>query len=181
MVRIAAVLVALIPPTLVVGTAHADRYVSVGIGKSDLGGGLSETFNDADSGAYRLSVGQKFGNWALEARLFGSDFIAGSGLEENSSTLSLGVGLKYHFWHAGPLSAYGTGGLTKTWLRADAFDHEGTGFDLGLGLDLGISLPFAKMSVFAEAGHQQTELRSSNDSDLDGSIRTIMAGISVGF
>lgn len=180
MFRLAAVLVAtaLLATT---STAHADRYVSLGIGKSDLGGALSDNFNDTDAGAYRLSVGQQFGNWALEASLFGSDFIAGSGLETNSSTLSVGVGLKYHFWHTGPLSAYGKGGLTKTWLRADDFDHEGTGFDLALGLDLGVKLPFAQMSLFAELGHQQTELRSLNDSDLDSSIRTAMVGVSVGF
>jgi hypothetical protein len=182
MVRLS--LVALVALVASVSTAHADRYVSLGIGKSDLGGGLSDSFDDTGAGAYRLSVGQSFGNWALEARLFGSDFVnAGASPIDGDTqrTISLGVGLRYSFWHAGPLSAYGKGGLTKTWLSADGFDHEGTGFDLGLGVDLGISLPFAQFSVFAEVGHQQTELRALGDRDLDGSIRTAMAGVSLGF
>jgi len=172
MPRFAAVFTALLFATA--GTAHADRYVSLGIGKSDLGGGLNQSFDDTDSGAYKLSVGQRFGNWALEASLFGSDFIDGL---EQESTLSLGVGLKYHFMHTGPLSLYGMGGLNKTWLN----DHAGTGYDLGLGAELGFKMPFAQMAIFAELAHHETELRSTGTADLDGSIRTAMIGVSVGF
>lgn len=162
-------------------TAHADRYVSLGVGKSDLGGDLGAMFDDTDAGAYRVTIGQRFGNFALEASLFGSDFQRVGAVDDPESTLSLGVDLKYHFFQTGPLSFYGKGGLTKTWLRADGMDHEGTGFELGAGAELGINLAVTQLAVFAELGRQQTELRSFAEPGIDGSINTAMVGVAVGF
>ena len=180
MTRLAAFLLVL---TTGAATASADGYVSLGIGKSDLGGQLSDNFNDTDSDAYRLTVGQRFGNFALEANLLGSQFAGASSVPgtDDRSTLSLGVDLKYHFFHAGPLSLYGKGGLNKTWLRGENGDHSGTGYELGAGAELGFNLPFASLAVFAELAHLQTALRGEDERALDGSINTAMIGVSVGF
>lgn len=157
-------------------TASADGYVSLGVGKTSLGGQLSDNFDTTEADAYRLTVGQRFGNFALEANLLGSQ-VVGQGSVSEHTTVSLGVDLKYHFFHLGPLSLYGKGGLNKTWLR----DHEGTGYELGAGGELGINLPFASLALFAELAHLQTDLSATDEQNLDGSINTAMVGLSVGF
>jgi hypothetical protein len=186
-------MVRLVPPAALaicislfsVPEARADGYISLGIGDSSLGGELDQRFAGADSSAMRLSLGQRFGNFAVEASLFGSDFngdsmAIGTGGE---GTLSLGVDLKYYFFHTGPLELYGRGGLNKTWLRAAGAageGHSGTGWDAGIGAQLGFDLPFASMGLWAELNHHQTDLRDPGQPDLDGHIQTAMLGLAVG-
>lgn len=185
--RLSAALATLAAATLLAAPAHAGGgYVSLGVGESNLAGELDSRFADDESSAMRLSLGQRFGNFALEASLFGSDFAGDSAFTGSGahSTLSLGVDLEYYFFHTGPLELYGRGGLNKTWLQAPATqaDHhyEGTGWDLGVGAQLGIDLPIAQFAIWGELNHQETELREGNKPHLDGSIQTMMVGVTVG-
>lgn len=162
-------------------------YVSLGIGQSHLSGELDNRFSDSGSDAVRFSAGQRFGSIALEASLFGSDFAGDSATTGTGShnTLSLGVDLKYYFFGLGPLELFGRAGLNRTWLHArdSSLDerHQGNGWDIGLGAQLGIDLPMAQMALWGDLTHQQTDLRYPGEPSFDGGIQTAMAGVSVGF
>lgn len=171
------------------GTAQADGYVGVGIGSdSALGGDLNQHFStDDDTSSRRIVIGQRFGFVALEASLFGSELLGDSALVGNNeySTVSLGVDLKFHLGLILGLEAYGKLGLNKTWLsgpaETDAWDYSGRGNALGLGLQYTFDLPLASISLWADYTVQRTELRDSDRQALDGELAMGNLGVSLGF
>ncbi len=169
------------------GSALAERYVSLGTGSTALGGDLQASFDDESSGAYRLAMGQRFGPLALEASIFGSDF-AGSSPEAGNgdfSTFSLGVDLKYHLGLLGPVEGYLKAGLNKTWLSSSderPYDHRGTGYDLGVGVQWNLNLGAISGALWLDFTHYETELRSPEFArTFDGALGVTMIGASIGF
>lgn len=169
--------------------AHAGGgYVSGGLGGgAGLDGNISTEFHTEDSNSARFSLGQRVGPVALEASLYGAGMIgrdswAGNGAEYD--TLSLGVDLKYFFGVAGPLELYPKIGLNKTWLMEPSgsrHDYEGTGWDLGAGVQFTFDTPSTMVAAWLDYTHQRTDLRDGTKRDLDGQVGMLTLGVSVGF
>lgn len=168
--------------------AHAGGgYVSAGIGSgAGLGGQLSESFQTEDNRSARFSLGQRVGPVAVEASLFGAGMVGESqmvGVGADYDTLSVGVDLKYYFTLAGPLELYPKAGLNKTWLlepTGASSDYDGTGWDLGGGLQFTFDSPVAMAALWLDFTHQRTDLRDSSRPDLDGQVSMLTLGLSLG-
>lgn len=168
--------------------AHADGYIGAGIGaNSELSGEISDHFStDGDATSSRVLVGERFGALAFEGSLFGSQLRGISGLTGtgDSTTISLGLDVKYYIGLFGGLEGYGKIGLNKTWLAAaDGMDasYEGRGKALGLGLQYSFNLPLTEVGLWVDYTAQDTELRSADGPNLDGNIEMVNFGVSVGF
>lgn len=171
-----------------VGLAHADGYIGAGVGaSSELSGEISNHFStDDDTTSSRVLVGERFGALAFEGSLFGSQLRGTSGLTGtgDSTTISLGLDVKYYIGLFGGLEGYGKLGLNKTWLAAgDGMDasYEGRGKALGLGLQYSFNLPLTEVGLWVDYTAQDTELRSADGPNLDGNIEMVNFGVSVGF
>ena len=182
-------LTALLLGCISASSAEANGYVGVGIGSDTrLGGDLDRHFStDDDSSSRRILIGQRFGFLALEASLFGSELTGDSALVGNDdySTISLGVDLKFHMGLIAGLEAYGKLGLNRTWLSGPAaredWDYSGRGNALGVGLQYTFDLPLAAISLWADYTVQRTELRDGERQPLDGELAMTNLGISLGF
>ncbi len=172
-------------------SAHAGGYVGIGIGaQSNLEGDIATHFDtDAQSDTSRLMLGQRFGALAFEASVFGTQLRGKSAFTGKSdfATVSLGVDLKYYVGLLGGLEAYGKIGLNKTWLTGPAtegMDYQGRGQEYGAGLQYTINLPLTQVGLWLDYSVQNTELREAQPkggASLDGEIRMMNLGVSVGF
>jgi hypothetical protein len=169
--------------------AHAGGgYVSAGVGGgAGLDGNISESFSTSDSNSARFSLGQRIGPVAIEASLFGAGLIGrgqfvGNGAEYD--TLSLGVDLKYFLSLVGPLELYPKIGLNKTWLMEPAgsqHDYDGTGWDLGAGLQFTFDTEASMVAAWLDYTHQDTDLEDGNKRDLGGEVGMLTIGLTIGF
>ena len=163
-------------------------YVSGGYGGgAGLDGTISSSFTTHDSNSARFSLGQRVGPVALEASLFGAGLIGSGDFVGNGAeydTLSVGVDLKYYFTLVGPLELYPKVGLNKTWLMAPAgsrHDYDGTGWDLGGGVQFTFDTPATMLAAWLDYTHQRTDLRDPGKRDLDGQVGMLTLGVSLGF
>ena len=170
------------------GQARAQAgYVSAGIGGgANLGGTIGTSFQTEESSSGRVGIGQRIGPVAVEASLFGAGMIGQSnyvGVGQEYDTLSAGVALKYYVSLAGPLELYGKGGINKTWLQepdGSPHDYDGRGWDLGGGLQFSFAGILNRTGIWLDFTHQETELRDADKAELDGSVRMLTLGLSVG-
>jgi hypothetical protein len=163
-------------------------YISGGLGGgADLGGELDAFFTTEEQGSMRLSLGQRVGPVALEASLMHAGLVGQRsyvGMDADYAALSGGIDLKFFVGLAGPLELYGKGGLDRTWLMAPSgspHDHDGSGWDLGAGLQFTIDTPAAMFAVWLDFTHLRTTLRNPGSRDLDGRLNTLSLGVSLGF
>lgn len=167
-------------------SAHAGGYLAVGVGSdADIEGDLGSMYNAQGSDAARLAIGQRTGPVAIEASIFGTGLNSVSGAEGDFSAISLGVDVKYFFSLTGPLEAYGRGGLNKTWLGADhgvdGADLEGRGYSLGAGLQYSFRwLPLGEAAVWLDYSLQSLRLHDSNLAAVDGNVKLLTVGLSIG-
>jgi hypothetical protein len=169
--------------------ARADGYVGAGMGSdSQLSGDLASHFATSENtNSSRVLLGQRFGALALEASLFGSQLQGISGLtgNEDYSTLSLGVDVKYHLGLIGGLEGYGKIGLNKTWLTgsdsSEDLNYSGRGEALGVGLQYSFNLAVTQIGLWADYTLQNTDLRDDERQQaLDGEIGMFNLGVSIG-
>ncbi len=169
--------------------AMADGYVGLGIGSdSKIGGELANYFDtNEESANSRIVLGQRFGAFALEASLFGSQLQGTGGIAgtDEYATISLGVDLKYHVGLFGSFEGYGKIGLNKTWLSGpegdNALSYSGRGEALGLGVQYNFNVAVTRVALWADYTLQQTELRDSNRAEeLDGELGMFNLGVSIG-
>lgn len=170
-------------------TAHAGGYVAIGAGgDADLRGDLATHFTTEGASAGRLAVGQRFGPVALEAVFFGTDLHGASAMtgQEDYSTMSLGVDLKYYIPLAGNLEAYVRGGLNKTWVVKGMhtemdLGYSGRGWDLGAGLQYSFRLlPLLDAAIWADYNHQVMQLHQDGRQSLEGGANMLTIGVSLG-
>lgn len=170
--------------------ASAEGYIGAGIGAGgELSGDISDHFTTTeDSSSSRILVGERFGALAVEGSLFGSQLQGASGFsgEGDYTTISLGVDLKYYIGLVGGLEGYGKIGLNKTWLTGpdatEDWSYSGRGQELGVGLQYSFNLPLTQVGLWVDYTAQQTDLRDSEQAQvLDGSIRMLNLGVSLGF
>lgn len=161
--------------------AHASSYALLGIGpKAGVGGDLGDVA-DGDTRTLRFGLGQRIGPVALEGSIFGADLVGngGRGFSDGRefASLSLGLDLKGFFTVVGPIELFGKAGLNQTWISGN--DLEGTGWDLGAGVQFVLDLPVGYAAVWADFTHQRMGL-SDDAVDVDGSFNMVMVGGSLG-
>lgn len=180
-----------LPLLLAASPAQAGGYMGIGIGsQGELDGEISKHFTtDGQSDTSRIILGQRFGALAMEASLFGSQLQGNGGFTGTSdfATVSVGVDLKYYVGIAGGFEGYGKVGLNKTWLTGPAtegMDFQGRGTEIGAGLQYTMNLPLTQVGLWLDYTIQNTELRDLDmgpSSNLDGELRMMNLGVSVGF
>jgi hypothetical protein len=172
-----------------VSAAHADGYVSLGVGtEAALGGEIGERFQAEGRNAGRLALGYRSSSLAIEAVAFGNGLGAmGSDAAGSAtmSTMSLGLDLKYHLHLVLGLEGYGRAGLHKTWLGQGAASematYQGDGHVLGGGLQYGFDvLPRLDAAIWADYSHQVFELGDAEGRPLTGSADVLTFGVSIG-
>lgn len=171
--------------------AHAGGYISVGIGAdAGLAGDMATHFtaDHDDAGSGRIAIGQRVGNIAVEASLYGAALQSTTGLGDGAdyATATAGVALKYYIPLSGRLEGYGKGGLDKTWLVADgdmrASGYAGRGYNFGGGIQFTFETGLlGSAAVWLDYTHQEFELREDGMRDLDGGTRLLTLGVSLGF
>ena len=167
--------------------AHAQRYVSLGVGGVSLDERLATFFDDSEANAIRATLGQRFGPLALEASIIGTEFAGGSTVTGRGdySTIAVAVDLKYHLGLLGPLEGYAKLGLNKSWLRSPTdrpTDHSGTGYNVGAGIQWNLRIGLTTAALWLEYTHLEAELRSPKTTrNFDGSFGLTLAGVSLGF
>jgi hypothetical protein len=172
-----------------VSAAHADGYVSLGVGsEAALGGEMDDRFLSEGSGAGRLALGYRSRSVAIEAVAFGNGlgFInSGATSDADMTSMSLGLDLKYHLDLMLGLEGYGRAGLHKTWLsqgvQSEMAAYQGDGHVLGGGLQYAFDiLPKVDAAVWADYSHQVFELEDAAGEPLTGSADVVTFGVSLG-
>jgi hypothetical protein len=166
-------------------------YAGLGFGGgAEIGGQLAERYDASGQVGGRLMAGWRTDEWALEGVLFGTDVTdLGARLgTESSSTLSLGVDLKYFLSLTNRLELYGRLGLNQTWIVADPSqglpegqEPAGRGWIYGAGaqyqlIRLGTPGLNLAMSVWGDWSRQTTSLGE----DLSGHITFKQLGLAFG-
>lgn len=182
-------------------SAHAGGYLSVGLGADALlGQDFRENFDAKAMTLGRVSVGARFGSFAIEGVMFGADLRATSmqilgqtpdSQGDDFSTTSLGIEGKYYFKLFSGIEGYGKLGINRTWLTADATvenppEYQGQGYTVGAGLQYGLKvLPSIGASIWLDYNRQMVSLDEVNLSnvslpDLQGSSNMITIGLTLG-
>jgi hypothetical protein len=173
--------------------AHADGYVSLGVGsEAALGGELGDQFHSEGLSAGRLALGYRSRNLAIEAVAFGNglgpmSMSSPSAASADMATASLGIDLKYHLELVLGLEGYGRAGLHKTWLAQSGqpssmtSGYQGDGHVLGGGLQYGLEiLPVVDAAVWMDYSHQVFELADADYRPLTGTADVLTFGLSLG-
>jgi hypothetical protein len=168
--------------------AHADGYVSLGVGsRAALSGELGSHFQSEGISAGRLALGYRSGNLAIEAVAFGNGLGAMSS-EADMATASLGIDLKYHLHLVLGLEGYARAGLHRTWLAQNGeaeslmTGYQGNGHVLGGGLQYELeALPVADTSLWADYSRQEFDLTNEAQQTMSGTADVITVGVSLGF
>lgn len=172
-----------------ISAAHADGYVSLGVGsEASLGGEIGDRFQSEGRGAGRLALGYRSSSLAIEAVAFGNGLDAmSSGVASDASmaTMSLGLDLKYHLHLVLGLEGYGRAGLHKTWLsqrvQSEMAAYQGDGHVLGGGLQYVFDLlPRIDAAIWADYSHQVFDLDDAEGRPLTGSADVLTLGVSLG-
>ena len=172
-----------------ISAAHADGYVSLGVGsEAALGGEMGDRFQPEGSGAGRLALGYRSRSVAIEAVAFGNGLgfmNSGATGDADMTTMSLGVDLKYHLHIALGLEAYGRAGLHRTWLsesvQSEMATYQGDGHVLGGGLQYTFDLlPKIEAAVWADYSRQVFELDDAAGESFTGSADVVTLGVSLG-
>lgn len=172
-----------------VSAAHADGYVSLGVGsEAALGGDLGDEFQSEGHSTGRLALGYRKKSLAIEAVAFGNGLgpmgsAATTGAE--MATVSLGLDVKYHLHLLLGLEGYGRAGLHKTWLsqsvQSEMDAYQGAGHVVGGGLQYVFDLlPKIDAAVWADYSHQVFELDSPAGRSITGSADAMTFGVSLG-
>lgn len=126
------------------GAAHADGlYYGMGLGGgAELEGDFADRFSGDDEVAGRVVLGRRWGEWAIEGVVFGTDLNVGDGRTGSYSTVAVGVDARYFIPITGGLELYLRGGLNYTWLEPmddtvaliyySAYDGRGAAYGTGL-------------------------------------------------
>lgn len=176
------------------GAASAGGYVGLGFGSdAHISGDMGEHFDADGESSGKFLLGQRLGNFAIEASFFGTDMNGISSLTRFSGTdsytsSSVGIDVKYHFGLLGPIEGYVRGGLNKTWIGAAAgeetiLDYSGRGMNLGGGAQYRFGIvPGWDAGVFLDYNHQTIELTDPDRPwiDTEGAIGTLSIGVTVG-
>jgi hypothetical protein len=167
--------------------AHADGYVSLGVGsRAAMNGDLGSRFQSEGLSAGRLALGYRSDNLAIEAVAFGNGLGDMTG-SADMATASLGLDLKYHLHIALGIEGYGRAGLHRTWLAqsgsADSLmsGYQGNGHVLGGGLQYGFELlPVVEAAVWADYSRQAFHLTDEAQQSMSGTADVITVGLSIG-
>lgn len=170
-----------------ISAAHADGYVSLGVGsRASLSGDLGDQFQGDGLSAGRLALGYRSGNLAIEAVAFGNGLGTMSSTAD-MATASLGADLKYHLHIALGLEGYGRAGLHRTWLAQSGTPeslmtgYQGSGYVLGGGLQYGFELlPVVDAAVWMDYSRQVFELVGEAQPPMSGAADVITLGVSIG-
>ena len=168
--------------------AHADGYVSLGVGtRAALSGELGSQFQSEGVSAGRLALGYRSGNLAIEAVAFGNGLGPMTG-NADMATASLGVDLKYHLHLVLGIEGYGRAGLHRTWLaqsgEAESLmtGYQGNGHVFGGGVQYAFEqLPVAGAAVWADYSRQAFDLSNEVQQTMSGTADVITVGVSLGF
>ncbi len=182
---IAAILAVLVLGT---GAAHADTYLSLGVGsEAVLGGELENEFHTDQVSTGRIAVGHRQAGFAVEAVGFGTGLrMSEDSLSESSArSISIGVDVKYHIGILAGLEGYGRAGLHKSWLSSDdesftGGDFDGSGHIFGLGLDYVFPVPVVAATVWLDYSHQTMTLQDAFARTMNGTVDMITVGMSIG-
>jgi hypothetical protein len=173
--------------SLLPAIAHADgAYLTLGIGNApDLGGTVGVMFDESQDGrSGRIAIGQRYKFVALEADWTGAE-LSRMGTGESWDTSTLGFSAKLIAPIFGRLEAFGRAGLTLTWLGAQGADtrYSGGGHVLGAGMQLELGFTNFVADLWAEYARHSMNLhdREKETDDVDGSLDTLMVGLSLGF
>lgn len=172
--------------------AWADDRFYGGFGVSpghQIDGDLARAYTSEGEVGGRFVLGQRHGNLAFELSFFGTD-LHPAGLADpdadpdadlalDSSTLSLGAGLKQYLPLSPNVELFARVGVDRTWLvpypdRAKAPRYDGYGLDYGAGIEAGTSGPRWGVRGWVDLGRQHLDLR-----DLTGSLTSITFGASI--
>jgi hypothetical protein len=167
--------------------AHADGYVSLGVGsRAALSGELGSQFQSQGISAGRLALGYRSDSLAIEAVAFGNGLGAMTSTAD-MATASLGVDLKYHLHIVLGIEGYARAGLHRTWLaqsgQAESLmaGYQGNGHVLGGGLQYGFELlPVVEAAVWADYSRQAFELTNEAQQSMSGTADVITVGVSIG-
>jgi len=167
--------------------AHADGYVSLGVGsRAALSGNLGSQFQSEGISAGRLALGYRSGSLAIEATAFGNG-LGSMASDADLATASLGVDLKYHLHIALGIEGYGRAGLHRTWLAQSGqpkslmTGYQGNGHVLGGGLQYAFELlPVVDAAVWADYSRQAFDLSNEAQQSMSGTADVITVGLSIG-
>jgi hypothetical protein len=171
-----------------VSAAHADGYLSLGVGsRAALSGELGSQFQSPGISAGRLALGYRSKSLAIEAVAFGNG-LGTMTSDADMATASLGVDLKYYLHLALGIECYARGGLHRTWLAQSGqaqslmTGYQGNGHVLGGGLQYAFeSLPLDEAAVWADYSRQAFKLANEAQQSMSGTADVITVGVSIGF
>jgi hypothetical protein len=176
-------LIPLLALTLTAGTAHAGGYLGLGIhSEAGLGGDMNDNFSSAGHNGGRLVLGTRISRLAVEGSLdrTGLTSTTAVGGGDDHTATSLGVAGKFFvpLGASGAFEAFGKLGMQRTWL----VDHEGDDWFAGVGLQYSFSLGLVGgAALLVDYTHQEVTLRDPERRPLDGNVRTLSAGLQLGF
>lgn len=167
--------------------AHADGYVSLGVGsQAATTGELGSRFQSEGLSSGRLALGYRSGSLAIEAVAFGNG-LGDMASSADMATASLGLDLKYHLHIALGIEGYARAGLHRTWLAQSGTPeslmsgYQGNGHVLGGGLQYGFELlPVVDAAVWADYSRQKFDLADEAQSTMSGTADVITFGVSIG-
>jgi hypothetical protein len=167
--------------------AHADGYVSLGVGsRASTSGDLAGRFHSEGISAGRLALGYRSGSLAIEAVAFGNG-LGDMTSSADMATASLGLDLKYHLHIALGIEGYGRAGLHRTWLAQSGTPeslmsgYQGNGYVLGGGLQYGFELlPVVEAAIWADYSRQEFDLTDEAQQSMSGTADVITVGLSIG-